>query len=407
MLTLREKFNAGCDSTGRWSVIALGASIPVSTALDNMLMGLVILCWLLGGHWAGHFQDIRKNAVSIAALVLFGLLCAGTLYPAAHPDVLLKYIDLLLVPAFVCFFQTESTRRRALQLFCFAAFASIIVSYLAHFNLLEGFQYLPRTAENPTGFKNSITHSIIVSIAAYIFAVMAVEEHSRKRRLVYIALSAIAVHNVIFMVFGRTGYVAVAAMFVYLAMARFGRRGLLQAGIALILVFVAAYATSVTFHHRIDAAVSEAENWRNGDTSATSVGLRLEWYAMTLDIIRDRPLGGFGTGSFPEVYARAVEGSNLIATTNPHNEYLLMMVQLGVIGLIGLLYLFWQAWLTAAQLTPPRYRYLARGLVLTFASGCLFNSLLIDHTEGLLFAWMTGLLFAAPRITQHGTETGR
>ena len=26
--------------------------------------------------------------------------------------------------------------------------------------------------------------------------------------------------------------------------------------------------------------------------------------------------------------------------------------------------------------------------------GCLFNSLLIDHTEGLLFAWATGLLFA-------------
>jgi hypothetical protein len=28
--------------------------------------------------------------------------------------------------------------------------------------------------------------------------------------------------------------------------------------------------------------------------------------------------------------------------------------------------------------------------------GCLFNSLLLDHTEGLLFAWLSGLLFAAP-----------
>jgi len=28
------------------------------------------------------------------------------------------------------------------------------------------------------------------------------------------------------------------------------------------------------------------------------------------------------------------------------------------------------------------------------AIGSLFNSLLLDHTEGLLFAWLTGVLFA-------------
>jgi O-antigen ligase len=32
--------------------------------------------------------------------------------------------------------------------------------------------------------------------------------------------------------------------------------------------------------------------------------------------------------------------------------------------------------------------------VLTMAIGCLFNSLLLDHTEGLLYAWLTGVLYA-------------
>jgi hypothetical protein len=31
------------------------------------------------------------------------------------------------------------------------------------------------------------------------------------------------------------------------------------------------------------------------------------------------------------------------------------------------------------------------------AVGCLFNSWLMDHTEGLLFAWLTGVLFAGHR----------
>lgn len=39
----------------------------------------------------------------------------------------------------------------------------------------------------------------------------------------------------------------------------------------------------------------------------------------------------------------------------------------------------------------------ARGLVLAIAVGCLVNALLLDHTEGLLYAWLTGLLFGGYR----------
>ena len=82
-----------------------------------------------------------------------------------------------------------------------------------------------------------------------------------------------------------------------------------------------------------------------------------------------------------------------MATVNPHNEYLLLTVQTGVIGLACLLFLFFRQWRSAVLLETPQDRHLARGLVLTFVIGCLFNSLLIDHTEGLLFAWMSGLVF--------------
>jgi hypothetical protein len=34
--------------------------------------------------------------------------------------------------------------------------------------------------------------------------------------------------------------------------------------------------------------------------------------------------------------------------------------------------------------------------------GCLFNSFLLDHTESLFYAWMSGLLFAGLRPRQEG-----
>jgi uncharacterized membrane protein YccC len=42
----------------------------------------------------------------------------------------------------------------------------------------------------------------------------------------------------------------------------------------------------------------------------------------------------------------------------------------------------------------PLERDLARGLVIAIAVGGVFNSLLLDHTEGLLFAWLTAVLYA-------------
>jgi len=40
--------------------------------------------------------------------------------------------------------------------------------------------------------------------------------------------------------------------------------------------------------------------------------------------------------------------------------------------------------------------------VLTIAVGCLFNSLLLDHTEGLLYAWLTSVLYAGLQSQRDG-----
>ena len=99
-----------------------------------------------------------------------------------------------------------------------------------------------------------------------------------------------------------------------------------------------------------------------------------------------------------KAYADQTNGTGLEPSVNPHNEYLLIGVQTGLVGLVLLLHLFWQHWRLAPRLATPLETHLARGLLLTIAVGCLFNSLLLDHTEGLLFAWMTGLLYGGLQV---------
>jgi hypothetical protein len=92
--------------------------------------------------------------------------------------------------------------------------------------------------------------------------------------------------------------------------------------------------------------------------------------------------------------SQLLQGSDLLPTRKPHNQYLLTTAEVGLVGLARLL-LFAQQWRYAAGLQDELSTTLARGLMLTIMVGSLFNSLLIDHVESLLFAWLSGLLFAA------------
>ena len=87
------------------------------------------------------------------------------------------------------------------------------------------------------------------------------------------------------------------------------------------------------------------------------------------------------------------KGTGKPATHNPHNEFLNMAAQIGIIGLLVMMAMFGMQWRSAGQLATPMEQSLARALVLTLGSGCLVNSLLLDHAEGLFYAWMSGLLY--------------
>ena len=72
----------------------------------------------------------------------------------------------------------------------------------------------------------------------------------------------------------------------------------------------------------------------------------------------------------------------------------MITVQTGVMGLVLLLYLFYTQWRCAALLSTPFEQDAARGLVLAYMVNCAFNSALLDHGDGLFFAFMTAALFA-------------
>ena len=160
----------------------------------------------------------------------------------------------------------------------------------------------------------------------------------------------------------------------------------------------AIYYTSDNFAGRVDEVVFEIKNYEPGK-ARTSIGQRFDWYRSGIKLISEKPILGHGTGSYPSVQERVTSNSKIKKTDNPHNEYLFITIQFGLVGLL----LFFS--LIAAQIffsrqIPVKKQMLLHGVILAIASGSLINSLLYDSQQGHFYLFMSAALMTA-QSTDH------
>lgn len=399
MQKMRDIFGQGA----LWAAIAIGFALPISTALDNVLLFFALLMGLSGGVFWRHRNLIRHNPVAVAALLLGGLLVLGSFYGQGTGrdavNVLGKYIDLWFIALLLPLFKEPRYRRYGLTFFMAAMTLTLVLSYLIWFGAFEGTQFFAyRGRDNPVVFKFHITHGILMAFAAYLFAVKARSETGRMRILMA-ALGSLAAFNVLFMTQGRTGYLVLGVLGAYYMYSLLGRRELWLGVAGVVALSMVGYTVSPTLRGRVDITLHEAQVWQPGQgrNEASSIGTRMDFYTNTLKIIARHPFVGAGTGGFEKAYRQEIAGTEIASSNNPHNQFLLLTAQLGLPGLAALIYLLLTQWRTARNLSTEEECLLARGIVLTLIAGSLFNSMMLDHTEGLFYAWFSGLLFAGYR----------
>lgn len=125
---------------------------------------------------------------------------------------------------------------------------------------------------------------------------------------------------------------------------RFDRRLFWQATAVFLSagVLMSFFWSSLPLQSRIDSAVNDIVLYFDGDPR-TSVGYRFEmWKAAWLGFL-ERPFWGWGFGSFDSVYNYYAE-QGVVATGvlfgHPHNDYMLFLVEKGLIGFLVVLSVF-------------------------------------------------------------------
>jgi O-antigen ligase len=392
-------------SVTRGGLIALGASIPISVALDNVLAVVVVLSWLAATRFDETLQSVRRNPVALFACVWFVAHALGAIYSIGDASdiarALRKAATFLLIPIAVTVMQEPRDRDRALWAFMAAIALTIVLSCLRSAGVIPVDAPLLHNGEISASvvFKARLTHSVLLAFGAFVLAVYARQAAERRWRIALYALAGVAVFLVIFVGDGRTGQLVAFVLIVYYGAWAARGRGVALSLAGVLAIAACAYAVPQSgIHKRAALAADEAADWQGGAVApGASVGQRLEFYTNSLAIAARHPFLGVGTGGFAAAYEREVGPKGAMLTRNPHDEYLLKATELGLPGLFLLVALFWVFWRTARRLARPQDIAIARGAVITIAAASIVSSTLNDHTESLLFVWATGVALAGLR----------
>lgn len=379
------------DLLRRSLAIFIGLSIPISTALTSILCPLALLLILAEGQYHLRFQRLRQQSIVVVALLLFGVILVGMIdTPVSLTEagrMVGKYQKLLYIPFFILLFRDDTTRRWGLSAFLGAMSITLFLSYLM---AITGWHFGKGVGESSfVVFKNYITQGLLMSLAAYFVTVQFLHHRTHWRWLQGIVI-LLAVYNIVFMSQGRTGYVVLASLILLLMYQWQQWRGILV-GVVVIAIFSSfAYLSSEVVKQRVDKVFSGFQDYQQGEP--TSIPMRIGFLKNTLVLVSQHPLFGAGTGSFASQYRQLAEPQGMTLTVNPHNEYLMIAAQWGLLGASLLVYLLYQLWHTSHFLSPATAK-MAQGFVVAMGIGCLFNSLLLDSTEGHLLAYLVGVFW--------------
>ncbi len=369
------------------------------------LVGAVV-AFLASGQAVVRLKRVLSRPSVYWAILFLGIVLIGTTYASVPWAVrwmdLSKWRTILWFVLVLAIFDERRWRERLLIMFIAGTAVGAIVSSAA----AAGWITLWRPPEHL--LRISGTQGMAFACAALICAWAIMEKELMGQvPWVWPLLGVVYVTNIVFVTDSRSGYAILGlGLCVLLSWnASWRGRSLIVAG--LLLALGLALTVSPRMYGKVQLAVTE---WAHESEleGLTSFGIRRVWYLNTVEVIGEHWLVGVGTGGFPEAYREHIAGKypaddwRSLATTDPHNQYLGVLAQQGIVGLAVFF-----AWLVAVgrdRSGPLVYRNLAVAILCGWCVTSLFSSHFRTFVEGHLLATFLGVFLAAESHPQPPVE---
>jgi O-antigen ligase len=391
-----ESFNL--DKTYHFLLVALAFLFPLTVFGANLVIVIICIVWIFSGRYKSKFFEIFNNKLMVASILFFcvhliGLAWTDDLKWGLHIVHKMWYF-IGLFPILYTIVRKEYISVYVSSFLLAIAFTEVF-SYLVWFELIEPFKNA--TVSNPTPFMSHISYNPILAFAIYL-VLHEIFFNKKITNLVFSIYSFFAVSMTInmFITGGRAGQVVFFVMLAILIFQVLDKQRIKSLIVIIIVIpgiFFTAYQTSDLFQQRVVDTVKNTINFSYNQN--TSVGLRLNFLLNSWEVIKENPIIGVGTGDFPIEYKKVNKKNSpgIPTTTNPHNMYTLIAMELGALGIISMLSIFYYQIKLSFNSSNKFIRDLGITLPLLFLVMMWSDSYLLGHYTTLLFVFFSSFLY--------------
>ena len=395
-----QKIRNSIDSINSYLLMLTAFFLPLTVFGGNLFAVLIFLLWLVKADFKTDFYRLKDNKLVIAVLLYLLVHVVALLWTADIESglwTLKKQLKFLFIPIFMLF-----VKREHVKYYILAFLASMSLSEIWSYGIF--FQLLPlyggATLIDPIPLMSHITYNPFLAIAIYLLSYYVLFDHSinRSKKVIY-SFFIITMSINMFITGGRAGQVMYFAMLVVLIFQYFPKNAFKASSVSLFVLVITSstfYLNSKIFSDRVDSAVTELSDYKNHTYSST--GMRISSAINSWSIIKEHPVIGVGTGDYKNEFIKASIKNNLkledkLVIHNPHNMYVLILVQFGLLGLAAMLYMFYAQIKIARHSNEEFVRKIGIALPLLYLLIMLSDSYLMVHMTGLLFAFISSFVY--------------
>jgi O-antigen ligase len=414
-----------CSNLKNILLIIFAFVFPISLAGANVILILLILCWIFEGKWKEKLDILKTNKLVWILYALPVLLIISTLFSNSSVNGFLissgykneyqfvfKHF-IWLNTLFIVLITSKFDVKKIITAFLLGMFFSEIVSYSIFFHFLNfcelkrlGLIYRNADDINPSPFMHHTFYSLFLSVAILLIFDNLHNFKSKAVKIIGVLFLISATIN-LFINNGRTGQLAFfLGVFIYSVLKY--KKIKLIVGVFLLLsaIFIGAYYLSPIFKQRINQGINNIEKVFKRHNYDTSWGIRIGIDKIGMKILKEPKNFIFGLGAgdakkkFFE-YAKK-QDKNIYKTIkivkHLHNQYLQLWMDGSILAfLLIILYFIYLYKYSPIPLTA--------GFIAIYAFSFIADVMLYRPKTYILFLFISAVLIKLYSSTYRETSS--
>ena len=331
--------------------------LPISKDISNIAFTIVIILFFVNGNIKNKLKFALKDKVVFSILIFVAVHMLWLLgtdyfeYGIIKISYMKHYLSIIIIVTIVL----RQFVIKIISAFVLSMLFSEICSYFIFFDFIEPFNNA--TKINPVPFMlNHTVYSVFLALSLGILLYNLFEKEFKNNyisKLIILFFTITITFNIL-IISSRLGYILLFAVIFSMTIILFRKyifKTIILAIVAIIIFYAIAYKNISNFEIRVNQAIQNTEQIFTEQDYTTSEGIRFGFYKYSLEVLRESPIFGVGTGDhinyikdkikqykYPDPMLNALGGTN----AGLHSDYFDVFVQFGIIGLILFLNIFYQ-----------------------------------------------------------------